>query len=507
MPIADAPRSFAGYTSDNSLYGAYMIDALEMVPALQWPESIRTYHAMRFDPRLTAVMNAYTLPLRNACYVVDPAGCRDEVAQLVADDLGLSILGTDAKPGPARRRGVDFDEYLRIALLHLVYGHLPFAIGGEVRSDRGGQLRWRLNELGERLPGTISEIQTDDKGRLTGVLQYGEERPIPAQHLVWNAHEREGGNWQGRSMLRPAYGAWLLKHEMWRVMATGSRRFGAGTPVVEAPPGATQAQVQEAQQLASSMRVGDQGGAGLPNGFTAKLMGIVGGVPDTLGFVRYLDQQMAEMALAGVLNLDASPNGSRALGETMVGLLQMSWGAIAKEITAPLTSLSIRMVDWNWGEDEPAPKILVTDISRPEMTVQAITALMKVGAVKPDPTLESWLRERYSMPEAEPAPEPAADPTVAKPAEVDDPDTVTAKNVSEIASRLNSATSGKLLSADEGRDILNRAGAGLAGDAPEVQVPPGLDPTAPPAGDPTPAAPAKPKPDTVPADPVPVDVS
>jgi hypothetical protein len=494
VPIADAPRTAAGYTSDAGLYGAYMLDALEIVPALQWPESIRTYHAMRFDPRLTAVANAYTLPLRNACYAVDPAGCRDEVVQLIADDLGIGILGADDKPGPARRRGVDFDDYLRLALLHLIYGHSPFAIGGEVRSERGGPMRWRLNELAERLPNTISEIQKDTQGRLTGIVQYGETNAIPVNSLVWNAHEREGSNWQGRSMLRPAYGAWLLKHEMWRVLATGSRRFGAGTPVVTAPPGGTQAQVQEAQQLASAVRVGDQGGAGLPNGFSAKLMGIVGGVPDTLSFVRYLDQQMAEMALAGVLNLDASPNGSRALGETMIGLLQLSWGATAREITTPLTSLSIRMVDWNWGEDEAAPRIIATDISRPEVTVEAIIGLIGAGAIVPDPTLEAWMRERYSMPEADPVAEPATDPTVAPPAVEDDPETVTARNVSEIAARLETATSGKLISAEEGRVLLNRAGADLDGDAPVAPVPPAFDP-APPADDPAP-----PEPDGVPAD-------
>lgn len=505
--LADAPRTVAGYTSDAGLYGAYMIDALEVVPALGWPESVRTYHAMRFDPRLTAALQAYMLPLRQGVWSVDPAGCRDEVAQQVADDLGLPVLGADAKPGPARRRGVKFSTYLRLALLSLVYGHMPFAIGGEIRSTRGGPLRWRLTQLSERMPSTITEIQTNKAGDLTGILQFGEDKPIKVDELVWNAHEREGANWHGRSMLRPAYGPWLLKHEMWRVLATSSRRFGAGTPVVEAPPGATNAQITEAAQLAQAIRVGDQGGAGLPNGFTAKLMGVVGGVPDTLGFVRYLDQQMTEMVLASVLNLDASPNGSRALGETLIGLLQLSWRAVAEEIEDPLTDLSIRMVDWNWGEDEPAPRIIGAGFDKPEVTVDALVALLSAGAVKPDPVLESWIRTRYDMPEAEPVvEEPVPDPTIAPPAEADDPETVTAKNVSEIAQRLNSAASGKLMSADEARDILNRAGAELAGDAPDSPVPPGLadpaaDPAAPDGGDDPP--PADPAPEPAPAEPAP----
>jgi hypothetical protein len=177
---------------------------------------------------------------------------------------------------------------------------------------------------------------------------------------------------------------------------------------VKAPIGGTPAQVVEAARLSQSVRVGDQGGMGLPAGFTAELMGITGGVPDTLAFVRYLDQQMAEMVLAGLLNLDASPNGSRALGETLIGLLEMSWAAVAEEITDPATALSVQIVDYNWGEDEPAPRIVVTDVNRPEATAEAVTALMGAGAITPDPALEAALRERYRLPQRDPnAPPPA----------------------------------------------------------------------------------------------------
>ncbi len=411
MPISDAPRTASGYMSDHVGFGAAFADALETVPALVWPESVRTFGQMRHDPRLTAVLNAYVLPIRSATWAVDPAGCRDEVVQLVADDLGLAVLGADDDPGPARRRGVKWSQHLRLALLHLVFGHMPFAQRFEIRDGRA-----RLAELSERMPSTITEIDTADDGDLLGITQFGSKTAIPARNLVWYVHEREGAAWQGRSMLRPAYGAWLLKHEMWRVLATSSRRFGTGTPVVKAPLGGTPAQVAEAARLSQSVRVGDQGGMGLPAGFTAELMGITGSVPDTLAFVRYLDQQMAEMVLAGLLNLDASPNGSRALGETLIGLLEMSWQAVAEEVTDPATGLSVQIVDYNWGEDEPAPRIVVTDVNRPEATAEAVTALMNAGAISPDPALEAALRERYRLPKRETPPEPPA-PAIPPPAD------------------------------------------------------------------------------------------
>jgi hypothetical protein len=65
-------------------------------------------------------------------------------------------------------------------------------------------------------------------------------------------------------MITESYGPWLLKHEMWRVMAQSSRRFGMGVPTVSAPAGSPPADVTTAAMIASGYRAGDQSGIGLP---------------------------------------------------------------------------------------------------------------------------------------------------------------------------------------------------------------------------------------------------
>jgi hypothetical protein len=399
MPLADGPRVAAGYMSSSGTYGAAAIDALETVQELSWPENIATYSKMRRDPQIAATLNAYMLPLRAAHWAIDPAGCRREVVEYAADAWGLPILGQDSHRTGFRRRGVIWREHLRVALLHLVYGHMPFAFAGEIKGD---PMRWRLGTLAERLPTTVADIRVASDGGLQGIIQYGEERMIPASGLLWYVHDREGSNWAGTSMLREAYGPWLLKHDMWRVLGIASRRFGTGVPLVKAPPGATDAEVEKAARLAESMRVGDQAGGGLPDGYTATLMGLSGSTPDTLGFVRYLDSQIAQAVLASVLNLDSSPNGSRALGETLISLLRLSWEAVADEIAVPASALTARMVDINWGEDEPSPEIVCYGLGRPEPTSEAVTALINAGALTPDPALEGWARERYQLPDIDP---------------------------------------------------------------------------------------------------------
>lgn len=400
MAIADGPRNPSGYMSEQSfLFGGNFADEMETVPDLSWPQSIITYNNMRRDPQLLAVLNAYSLPLRSGTWMIDPAGARDEVVQFIADSWGLPILGdNEAKITPYRRRGVLFKQHLRLALLQLVFGHMPFAFAGEVKSVDGGPTRWRLNRLDERLPNTITAINVAENGDLLSIRQFGSQTDIPARNLLWYAHDREGSNWTGTSMLRSCYGAWLLKHDMWRVLGTSSRRFGMGVPTVHAPAGATEAEIATAARLAAAMRAGDQSGMGLPDGYRAELVGLTGTTPDTLKFVRYLDQQMAQAALASILTLDATPNGSRALGDVIVGLLRMSWEAVADEIALPATELTAKIIDFNFGEDEPVPMIICADLDHQERTYDAISALVKVGAITPDPALENSLRESYQLP-------------------------------------------------------------------------------------------------------------
>jgi hypothetical protein len=313
----------------------------------------------------------------------------------VSDQWGLPIMGDDAGPGPARRKGLRWDQHVRLALLMLPFGFSPFAKWYEVG---GSPLRARLGGLSERLPQTVSDIRINDDGSLQGIIQYGAEDMIPAANLLWYSHEQEGSAWHGRSLMREAYGPWLLKHEMWRVMGQSSRRFGMGVPTVTAPPGSPPADVTAAADIAAGYRAGDQSGIGLPDGFKFDLTGLSGSVPDTKAFVEYLDAQIATSVLAEILNLDTASTGNRALGETVIGLLQMSWSATAKEITGPATDLSIEMVDINFGEDEPAPQIMCTDVTRPELTSEAIAALVSAKALTADISLENEVRLRYGLP-------------------------------------------------------------------------------------------------------------
>lgn len=391
---------------------AELVDALlEYVPDLLWPYSVKTFAKMRVDPQIGSSLKAYTLPIRRAQWAIDGAGCNPKNTQECADQLGLPILGKPPSKSSARRSKIVWGQHLRLALLSLPFGHMAF----ERTYDIGPGGRARIATLEERMPQSISQIKLTARGDLDAIIQkspntlQAETPPIGRDALVWYAHEKEGSAWTGRSLIRAAYAPWLIKHELWRVHATSARRFGMGVPSVEAPQGATPQQVLEAQRLASSVRVGDQSGAGLPPGFKLLLTGVTGSLPDTLAFIRYLDEQIVKNTLTGLLDLGTTATGSRALGDTFLDLFMLALQAIADDIAEQATEqLIVPLINLNWGEDEPAPRIVCADVrSDQEVTADTLKLLLDSGALGTDPALEEYVRTRWKLPErSEPRQQP-----------------------------------------------------------------------------------------------------
>jgi hypothetical protein len=315
--------------------------------------------------------------------------------------MGLPVAGDD-DPGPARLRGVSWADHLRTALLHLVYGHYGFELLADTSTGQA-----RLTGIYERVPATITFIHSDPVGDFGGISQLYhpdslESPEIPAAHMVWYCHDREGSAWHGNSLLRPGFAPWLLKREMQRVLATSSRRFGMGVPTVRALPGTTPTpgQMAEAATFAEQMRGGESAGGAVPPGFVVELQGLLGGVPNTMEFIRWLDQQMSGMVLSRWMDLGNTVTGSRALGESFIDVFMLALQAIADSVADTATrQIAARLVGWNFGEDEPVPRVTVADVgSRHEVTAEAIQMLMASGAIQADPALDAWVRREYRLP-------------------------------------------------------------------------------------------------------------
>jgi hypothetical protein len=403
-----APVSEKGYASQSTLWWP---DDDEKTPELIWPRSVEVYGRMRRqDAQVGSVLRAVTLPIRRTAWRLDPNGAKDEVVHLCSEDIGVPIVGQDPKPLPRTRDRFSFTEHLRLALTMLPYGHSFFE--QQARYVNG---RARLRKLGWRPPKTISKFDVADDGGLVAIEQHaalgkGNDRRIPVDHLVAYVHDREGGAWTGQSLLRPGYKFWLLKDRALRTQAQTVERNGLGIPVYKGgkypedmDPADRQVredlEIAEGAKLAAALRGGDNSGAAVRNGADLELMGVSGTLPDADPVIRYYDEQIARAVLAHFLNL-GTETGSWALGSTFADFFTLSLESVAQTVDDVFSQHVIEdMVDWNWGPEEPAPRLVHDEIgSRHPATADAIQKLIACGALTADEPLEQYLRTTYGLP-------------------------------------------------------------------------------------------------------------
>jgi hypothetical protein len=427
--MASAPTSELGQTGLSAgmwpggvAAWAAFNDEQEYVPELVWPGSVAMYDRMRTDSQLAALLAAFTLPIRRYRWTIDPNGARPEIVARIAEDLGLPVRGEEAKPRGRSRGRFAHDSHLRLAFEALVYGHAYFEQVGEIRDGL-----WRLRKLASRPQWTLAggQIKVALDGGLVSIRQsVGVEMPeIPVDRLVAYVWDQAPGNWVGRSMLRDCYRNWLIKDRLLRVDAQLHEKAG-GIHIPEAPPNATQKEIEALAALSQRLVVGLDAGGAVPSGTRWNRVGTQ--PADVIASIRYHDESMAARFIQMVMQLGKTEHGARALGDTFVDLASQAQVSAALWYRDTTNEHVIEdWVDWNYGEGEELCPLVTFDPPDDEaLSVGDFVAMIEGGAITIDPELEAYVRERYSLPEldpqaavptppAPPAPAPAPAPTAA----------------------------------------------------------------------------------------------
>jgi hypothetical protein len=364
------------------------------------------YDAMRrTDSQVASVLRAVNLPVRRTPWRIDPAGARARVVKFVADDLGLPIVGKGVQKPPPRvtRDKFSWSEHLRLALLELVRAHVlragvPRRRTAPPRTCASSRRGCRRRSSGSTSHPTAGSISIKQWWTKTDTVP----QAIPVNRLVAYVHDREGGNWLGQSILRPAYKNWLIKDRLLRVQAQTIERNGMGIPLYKAAE--TETDLSAGLGMATSWRAGEAAGSAVPFGADLVLRGVEGTLPDADPAIRYHDEQIARAVLAHFLNL-GTQTGSWALGATFADFFVFSLQTLAQQIADVTTQHVIEdLVDINFGENEPAPKLVFDEIgSQQAATAQALKLLVDAGVIHPDQILEETSRQQYGLPPADPA--------------------------------------------------------------------------------------------------------
>lgn len=407
-PLTPRPVREKGYASTDTTSGSWWTDvANEATPELRWPASIDVYDRMRRqDAQVSSVLRAVTSPIIRTQWRVDGTGCDPEVARFVASNLGLPIVDDEeAGDFQATLRGRDrfsWSEHLRLSLLMLPFGHMFFE--QVYRYDEAAD-QYRIRKLGPRLPRTVSKINVARDGGLVSIEQYGglgtSGVVLPVNRLVAYVLEREGGNWLGNSLLRSAYKNWLLKDRALRTWSISIDRNGIGIPVVTAAEKSDQGRMDDLEDIATSIRSGENAGAVLAAGDELALMGVTGSLPDIDKFVQYHDSQIARSALGHFLNLGGQTNGqvgSYNLGSVLADTFHLALDAVGDQIATTASAHIVEdLVDINFGSTVPAPRLVYDPIGTRQTELDRIR---EQAGLTSDADLVKFLR---SIPDQEEA--------------------------------------------------------------------------------------------------------
>lgn len=345
----------------------------------------------RSDHQVRAVLSAITLPIRQAEYFVEPASEAEADVQ----------LATRIQDALLKEMSIPWDDTVRHALLMLPFGFSPLEKVWELRE---GLVLPR--KLDPRLPSSVIRWEYDNsRKRLQYMVQRdsdGREIRIPIEKLLVFSTDKEGDNWEGCSILRPAYKAWYIKDTLEKVNSIMHERFGAGIPRGKVPRNVAKGTTEwnAVRDTLEDIHVGEKAYVIQPEGYEFDVIGGEKGKgTDVLGSIKYYDEAIAKAMLAMHINLGTAKSGSYALGQSFLDAFLMATQAWADYIAEVINRFVVReIVDYNWSVDA-YPTFRCKRIQ--SLAFEAIGYLVQTGALKWTQALENDLRGMLRMPKLE----------------------------------------------------------------------------------------------------------
>jgi len=349
----------------------------------------------RSDGTVSAAIKVCALPLLCANWTVEPAS-EDKQDRLIAEHMQENLMGGMT---------ITWDSFLRQALtLMLSFGFSMFEKVYEIRGDD----KYYYKKLAPRLPKTLYQWYTDEEGELTGIQQLtwkGENYEfvdIDAKYLVVFTNEREGANFEGISLLRPAYQHWYYKSNMYRIDAIAAERHGVGLPVFKHPPDAKKEDKDALDSIGKQLHAHERAYVRLSKDYDLDIVGAGSGkLKDIVKSIEHHDQQIVRSILAQFLTLGSDGTGSYALSRDQSSFFLMALQSVGANICDTMNRYAIKpLVDINYTVDH-YPKLVHGSLETREIQkyAAAVSQMVTSGVIQPDLELENEVRTAWNLPE------------------------------------------------------------------------------------------------------------
>jgi hypothetical protein len=383
--------SFSGYPRED-----YLEKMMGYQKALLFDQMKRSDSAIKMC--LSAVKN----PIKDATYDIDPADPENKEYVQHAEFIKFLLFENMDKP---------FEEFISEALTCIEHGHSVFEVIDKIVIDDEAWGNFiGIKSLAFRSQKTILRWYLDgDQGGLTGIMQlaYGDlarNITIPGEFLIVFTMDKEGDNYEGVSMLRPAYGPWWRKDNYLKINAIGIEKFAIPTPFVQVPEGKENSTQYDSLVAALEIYTTHESNwLTYPEGWNLELKPSAYDPQKVEVSIDNEDKRIAKAFLGNFLELGmgGAGTGNRAMSEDLSSFFLGSVKFIANEVCAGLNKTVIkRAIDLKFGPQAKYPKLKASGID--DKAGLEFAQLMKAFAdaqyITPDDILEEHLRKRVGVP-------------------------------------------------------------------------------------------------------------
>ena len=400
-----APKKKAPESLEVGDSGTRILDGIvreEYNPKLSDTRGIAVFDEMRkSDGTVAGAVKAVTLPVRSANWFIKPAS-EDQ------KDLEIAAAVTAAL---FEMPSMTFADFLRQSLLCLVYGVMVFEkVFGTRDVDGKTLIVWE--KLAPRMPRSIQKwaIGNGQPG-ITQNTSTGKVVEIPAEKLLVFVNEKEGDNWWGTSILRPAYKHWFIKNTIYKIDAIAFERQGLGIPYAKTPEGATKTDTDKAETILKNLRANSQAYIVQPDGYEIGFKDMMSDkTRDPQNSLAHHNREIMKSVLAQFLELGAASSsgssGSRALSEDHSDLFLQSIESVARSIASVVNKDAIKeLVDLNFDGVKVYPTLDFEGITTTDVkaNADAYQVLVNAGALTAQDADEAYFRQLLELPDLDEA--------------------------------------------------------------------------------------------------------
>jgi hypothetical protein len=243
-------------------------------------------------------------------------------------------------------------------------------------------------------PHTV-KAKTDRFGDIIFVKQYvgSKQIKIPANKIIWYAHDKKFGNVYGNSVLRTVYKHWYIKDKMYRFANIAYERYG--TPLLV---GTVQdaKDVSKMKQLLSKIN----GLTGLAISGGDDIKAIQGSNADFVGYIEHHDRKIMESLLVPpmLLGLSRGQSGSYALSGNQFDIFMIRLQALQRDLKALIEEEIIRpLIDLNFPNAKRYPSFNFKPLADEDREKLARVFQMMIQGQVIAPS-EEWIREELGFP-------------------------------------------------------------------------------------------------------------